>query len=75
MEKLPLTIRQNEILEYLATFTRDAGYPPTVREIADHLKISVRTVETYRARLMKKLACESNVELTRYAIREGIVLV
>lgn len=33
MEKLPLTIRQKEILEYLATFTRDIGYPPTVREI------------------------------------------
>jgi repressor LexA len=33
MEKLPLTIRQKEILEYLATFTRDIGYPPTVREV------------------------------------------
>jgi repressor LexA len=33
MEPLPLTARQKEILEYLAAFTREAGYPPTVREI------------------------------------------
>jgi len=29
----PLTGRQQEILEYVASFTRDTGYPPTVREI------------------------------------------
>jgi repressor LexA len=33
LDKHPLTIRQQEILEYVASFTRDAGYPPTVREI------------------------------------------
>ena len=33
MERHPLTDRQQEILEYVASFTRDAGYPPTVREI------------------------------------------
>lgn len=33
MERHSLTDRQREILEYVASFTRDAGYPPTVREI------------------------------------------
>jgi len=33
MEKLPLTTRQREILEYMGSFTRESGYPPTVREI------------------------------------------
>ena len=43
------------------------------KEIADKLGIGVRTVETYRTRLMTKLNCGGSVELTRYAIREGIV--
>jgi len=33
LDRHPLTDRQQEILSYVATFTRDAGYPPTVREI------------------------------------------
>ena len=33
MEKHPLTSRQKEILDYLMSFTRELGYPPTVREI------------------------------------------
>jgi repressor LexA len=33
LERLSLTDRQQEILEYVSSFTRDAGYPPTVREI------------------------------------------
>lgn len=33
MDRNPLTGRQQEILEYVASFTRDTGYPPTVREI------------------------------------------
>jgi repressor LexA len=33
LDRHPLTGRQQEILEYVASFTRDTGYPPTVREI------------------------------------------
>lgn len=43
------------------------------KEIAERMKIGPRTVETYRARLMQKVGCHGNVELTRYAVREGIV--
>jgi DNA-binding NarL/FixJ family response regulator len=43
------------------------------KEIAAELAISVKSVETYRSRLMKKLGCSSSAELIRYAVREGIV--
>lgn len=55
MEKLPLTIRQREILDYLESFTRDAGYPPTVREVckATGLK-SPRSVSQHLHALERK---------------------
>lgn len=43
------------------------------KEIADQLNLSVKSIETYRTRLTKKLDCESTAELVRYAIRQGIV--
>jgi DNA-binding NarL/FixJ family response regulator len=45
----------------------------TVGEIAGHLHLSVKTVSTYRARLLEKLGMETNAELTRYAILNGLV--
>lgn len=42
-------------------------------DIAAELQISVRTVETYRARLMKKLNCRSLVGLIHYALEQGMV--
>ena len=42
------------------------------KEISDELGVSVKSIETYRSRLMKKLDCSSPAELVRYAIREGI---
>ena len=44
----------------------------TNREIAERLFLSVRTVETYRARLMGKLNLKSRGELVRYALRKGL---
>lgn len=41
-------------------------------EIASALDIGIKSVDTYRSRLMKKLHCANVVELTRYAIREGL---
>jgi DNA-binding NarL/FixJ family response regulator len=43
------------------------------KEIAAELGLSVKSVETYRSRLMKKLGCNSPAEAVRYAIREGLV--
>ena len=41
------------------------------KEIAARLELSVKTVETYRARAMEKLGLRSRAELVRYAVQEG----
>ena len=46
---------------------------PRNAEVAALLFISRRTVETHRARAMKKLGLRNQVELARYAIERGIV--
>ncbi|MEM7620337.1 MAG: response regulator transcription factor [Pseudomonadota bacterium] len=45
----------------------------TNKEIARELQISPKTVETYRSRVMEKIDLHSIAELTRYAIRVGLV--
>jgi len=60
-----LTAREREALQLLAE-------GKTTREIATLLKISVKTVETYRQKIMDKLNIYSIAELTKYAIREGL---
>ena len=61
-----LSAREREVLKRLADGLR-------TKEIAERLGVSAKTVETYRHRLMEKLQLTSVAELTRYAIREGIV--
>ncbi|MGO8697391.1 MAG: response regulator [Limisphaerales bacterium] len=60
------TEREKQLLTLIAAGQRN-------KEIAAHLKISPKSVEAYRSRLMKKLNCPSTAELVRYAIREKIV--
>ena len=43
------------------------------KELAAELGVSVKSVDTYRARLVKKLGCSSRAELVRCAIRLGLV--
>jgi two-component system, NarL family, invasion response regulator UvrY len=45
----------------------------TVTIIAEELALSVKTVSTYRVRILEKLNMKNNAELTRYAIKEGLV--
>jgi DNA-binding NarL/FixJ family response regulator len=45
----------------------------SVTEIADKLSLSVKTISTYRVRILEKLNMKGNAELTRYAIKEGLV--
>jgi DNA-binding NarL/FixJ family response regulator len=61
-----LSDREHEVLRMIA-----AGVPLT--EIADRLYISVKTVSTYRARIMEKMKMNSNAELTRYAITSHLI--
>jgi DNA-binding NarL/FixJ family response regulator len=44
----------------------------TSREIASRLYTSVKTVETQRREIMRKLDIHSIAELTKYAVREGL---
>lgn len=60
-----LSERELEVLKLIAEGLR-------TKEIADRLSIGSKTVDTYRARLMTKLNCDSTIELVRYAIRQGI---
>jgi two-component system invasion response regulator UvrY len=45
----------------------------SVKEIADELCLSVKTISTYRARLMEKMNMKKNAELTLYAIQNHLV--
>jgi DNA-binding NarL/FixJ family response regulator len=45
----------------------------SVSEIAAQMHLSVKTVSTYRARLLEKMGMSSNAELTRYALENGLV--
>ncbi len=61
-----LTDREREILMYLARGR-------TNREIAEILCISLKTVDFHKGNLMRKLEIHNRVELTKYAMRKGLV--
>ena len=46
----------------------------TVKEIAEELILSVKTISTYRTRLLEKMGMKSNAELTHYAIKNRLVV-
>ena len=60
-----LTARERQILQLLAEGR-------STKHIATDLGLSVKTVETHRANIMKKLGRHSIAELTKYAVREGL---
>lgn len=64
--KLQLSDRECKLLRLIAEGRRN-------KQIAADLKLSAKSIETYRARLMKKVGCSSSAELVRFAVREGIV--
>jgi DNA-binding NarL/FixJ family response regulator len=63
---LLLTPRERQVLQLIAEGR-------ATKEIAGDLKLSVKTVETHRRQLMDKLNLFSVAELTRYAVRGGLV--
>lgn len=62
----PLTPREQEVVKLIAE-----GH--TSEEIAEILVISKKTVERHRANILEKLGMRNRVDLTRYAIRRGLV--
>jgi DNA-binding NarL/FixJ family response regulator len=61
-----ITDREEEILKLVAE-----GH--SSKQIADLLVISIKTVERHRANLLQKLGLKDRLELTRYAIRAGLI--
>jgi Response regulator containing a CheY-like receiver domain and an HTH DNA-binding domain len=61
-----LTDRERQVVQLIAE-------GKTTKEIATILKISVKTVETYRQRAMDKLNIDSIAGLTKFAIQEGLI--
>ena len=61
-----LSDREYQVLRLLASGM-------TVGDIGEHLSLSVKTVSTYRSRLLQKMGMSNNSELTRYALENGIV--
>lgn len=61
-----LSDREYQVLRLLAS-----GH--TVGGIAERLSLSVKTVSTYRTRLLQKMGMSTNAELTRYALENGIL--
>ena len=45
----------------------------TVSEIADELSLSVKTISTYRSRILEKMRMKTNAEIAYYAIKNGLV--
>jgi len=61
-----LSTREFQILRKLA-----AG--SSVSNIADELSLSVKTVSTYRSRILEKMGFKSNADITGYALRNGLI--
>ena len=80
-EKLALRVRKDITLTPHETLS-DREYEimcliasgKTVTEIAGELSLSPKTISTYRARVLEKLGVKNNAEITRYAIRNGLVI-
>lgn len=64
----PLERLSNRELQVLRLIARGRR----TRQIADQLGVSVKTVHTYRVRLLEKLCLESNADLCRFAFEQGL---
>jgi two-component system, NarL family, invasion response regulator UvrY len=61
-----LSDREYQVLCMMASGQR-------VKEIASELCLSVKTISTYRSRILEKMRMKNNAELTHYAIKHGLV--
>jgi two-component system, NarL family, response regulator NreC len=62
----PLSTRERQVLQLV-------GEGKSTKEVANQLGVSVKTAESHRARLMRKLDIHETASLVRYAIRRGLV--
>ncbi len=62
----PLSARERQVLQLV-------GEGKSTKDVAVQLGISVKTAESHRARLMRKLDIHETASLVRYAIRRGLI--
>ena len=60
-----LTLRQQEVLEYIKKYIRTYKYPPTIREVAEHLQVSVKGAYDHLKALQRKQAIKCNLNRSR----------
>jgi len=60
-----LTAREREVLQLLAEGN-------STKQVAAHLNVSMKTIETHRQQIMSKLNVQNVADLVKYAIREGL---
>jgi len=68
-ERLPhetLSDREYQVMRMLAS-------GKTLKEIADELSLSIKTVGTYRSRILEKMGMKKNAELIHYAIKNRLI--
>jgi DNA-binding NarL/FixJ family response regulator len=61
-----LSDREYQVMCMLASGKR-------AKEVAEDLCLSVKTVSTYRTRVLEKMGMENNAELTYYAVKNGLI--
>lgn len=61
-----LSNREYEVLRFIAS-------GKTVTQIARQVRLSVKTISTYRSRILEKMQMHTSAELTHYAIKNGLV--
>ena len=72
-------LRENEVLPHQVLSDREyevlllIGQGHSITDISNKLLLSVKTISTYRTRLMIKLEITSNADLVKYMIRHGII--
>ena len=68
-DEAPEAALSNRELQVLLRLARGA----TTREVSEELHLSMSTVETYRGRILEKLNLRNNSDMTRFAIRRGLI--
>lgn len=68
-EQIPESALSDREMQVLVRLARGS----TTREVAKSLHLSMSTVETYRTRILEKLGLRNNSDITRFAIRRGLI--
>jgi two-component system, NarL family, invasion response regulator UvrY len=68
-DEAPESALSNREIQVLVRLARGS----TTREVSEALSLSLSTVETYRSRILEKLNLRNNSDLTRFAVRRGLI--